>query len=62
VDEAPDKFPRAALHWHSRFVQEVRGIELDEAQAILATLATLAGERRANAAYALADLPQPARA
>jgi hypothetical protein len=31
-------------------------VSLEEAQAILATLVVMAGERKGNAAYALADL------
>lgn len=34
-------------------------MSLEEAQAILAALAVMAGDRRANAAYALADLLSP---
>jgi hypothetical protein len=55
-EKAPERYGRAALRWHSRFVREVPGVELDEAQAILATLAVLAGERKRSAAFALAEL------
>jgi hypothetical protein len=54
-DEAPEKFPRAALRWHARLCREV-DVTLEEAQAVLAALALLAGERKQNAAYALAEL------
>jgi hypothetical protein len=51
----PAKFPRAALRWHARLCREV-DVSLEEAQAVLAALVLLAGERRHNAAYALAEL------
>jgi len=53
--------PRAALRWHRRLCREV-DISLEEAQAVLAALVLLAGEGKQNAAYALAEAPQPARA
>jgi hypothetical protein len=55
AEKAPDRFPRHALAWHGRLCREVN-ITLEEAQAILAALALLLGERKENAAYALADL------
>lgn len=55
-DKTPDKYGSAALRWHSRFVREVRGVELEEAQAVLATLAALGGPRPIAAAFALGDL------
>jgi hypothetical protein len=54
-DEAPDRFPRAALRWHGRRCREV-DVSLEEAQATLAALVVMAGERKGNAAFALADL------
>jgi hypothetical protein len=54
-DEAPEKFPRAALRWHARLCREV-DVSLEEAQAALAALILLAGERKTNAAFALAEL------
>jgi hypothetical protein len=54
-DKAPERYGRAALRWHGRYCFEV-DVELGEAQAVLATLAALAGERKRNAAFALADL------
>jgi hypothetical protein len=54
-DEAPEKFPRAALRGHGRFCREV-DVSLEEAQAVLAALGLLAGERKRNAAFALAEL------
>jgi hypothetical protein len=54
-DKAPEKFPRAALRWHGRLCREV-DVSLEEAQAVLAALGLLAGERKETAAYALAEL------
>jgi hypothetical protein len=48
-------YPRPALRWHGRLCREV-DVSLEEAQAILAALAVMAGERKGNAAYALAEL------
>jgi hypothetical protein len=54
-DKAPERFPRAALRWHGRYCREV-DVSLEEAQAILAALVLLAGDRKRNAALALAEL------
>jgi hypothetical protein len=54
-DKAPERYPRAALRWHGRLCREV-DVSLEEAQAILAALVLLAGERKRNAAFALADM------
>jgi hypothetical protein len=54
-DKEPKRFHRAALRWHGRYCREV-DVGLEEAQAVLATLVLLAGERKRNAAFALADL------
>ena len=54
-DKAPERYSRAALRWHGRVCREV-DVSLEEAQAVLATLVLLAGERKQNAAYALAEL------
>jgi hypothetical protein len=54
-DKAPERYPRAALRWHGRLCREVN-VSLEEAQAILAALVVMAGERKGNAAFALADL------
>jgi hypothetical protein len=53
--EAPERYPRAALRWHGRLCREV-DVSLEEAQATLAALVLMAGERKENAAFALADL------
>jgi hypothetical protein len=53
--KVPEKFRRAAVRWHGRLCREAdRGLE--EAQAVLAALVLLAGDRKRNAAYALAEL------
>ena len=54
-DKAPARFSRAALRWHGRFCREV-DVSVEEAQAVLAALVLLAGERKRNAAFALAEL------
>jgi hypothetical protein len=46
---------RPALRWRGRLCREVDG-SLEEAQAVLAALVLLAGERKRNAALALAEL------
>jgi hypothetical protein len=45
----------ASVAAEARFVQEV-DVELGERQAVLAALAALAGTRKGNAGFALADL------
>jgi hypothetical protein len=55
-DQAPEKYERAALRWHSRYCRELRDVGLNEAQAVLALLALLEGPKREAAANALADL------
>ena len=54
-DKAPERHGRAALRWHGRLCREV-DVSLEEAQAVLAALILLAGERKRNAAFALAEL------
>jgi hypothetical protein len=54
-DKAPERYPRAALRWHGRLCREI-DVSLEEAQATLAALVLMAGERKGNAAFALADL------
>ena len=55
VCKEPQRFGRAAVRWHGRFCRETQ-VDLEEAQAVLAALALLAGERRRTAAFALAEL------
>jgi hypothetical protein len=54
-EKEPARYTRAALRWHGRYCREVDGT-FEEAQAVLAALALLAGDRKRNAAYALAEL------
>jgi hypothetical protein len=44
-DKQSERYPRAALRWHGRLCREV-DVSLEEAQAILATLVLMAGERK----------------
>jgi hypothetical protein len=44
VDD-PTRFRRAALRWHARYCAEVPDVGFEEAQAVLACLAGLAGRR-----------------
>jgi hypothetical protein len=55
ADKEPQRFGRAAVRWHGRFCREAQ-VDLEEAQAVLAALGLLAGERKRNAAFALAEL------
>ena len=55
VDE-PARFRRAALRWHARYCADVPDVGFEEAQAVLACLAGLAGRRPKAAASALAEL------
>lgn len=54
-DRAPEKFTRGALRWHGRYCREVPDVSLEEAQAVLATLALLPTVRERGAS-ALSDL------
>ena len=47
---------RAALRWHSRYCGEVPDVGFEEAHAVLACLAGLAGRRPKAAAGALAEI------
>ena len=55
VDE-PGKFRRAALRWHARYCGDLPDVGFEEAHAVLACLAGLAGRRPKAAAAALASL------
>ena len=55
VDD-PKKFRRAALRWHARSRGDLPDIGFEEAHAVLACLAGLAGRRPKPAAAALAEL------
>jgi hypothetical protein len=55
-DKAPEKFSRAAVRWHSRFVRELPGVTIEGSQAVLAALGAIAGDEAQSAARALAEL------
>jgi hypothetical protein len=55
ADKQPERFGRAAVRWHGRFCRETNA-GLEEAQAVLASLALLVSGRRRNGAFALAEL------
>jgi hypothetical protein len=46
---------RVEAHGHGRYCREV-DVTFEEAQAVLAALALLVGDRKRNAAFALAEL------
>jgi hypothetical protein len=50
------RFDRAIVRWQARYATETAGVTVDEAQAVLATLAALRGPRGGSAAHALAEL------
>jgi hypothetical protein len=52
ADNEPEKFNRAAVRWHVRFLQEVPNVGLRENQAVLALLAAISANRLAAAALA----------
>jgi hypothetical protein len=54
--DGPARFRRAALRWYARYCAEVPDVGFEEAQAVLACLAGLAGRRPKAAASALAEL------
>jgi hypothetical protein len=54
VDGDPEKYNRAALRWHVRFVEETKNVDIRERQAVLALLTTIPAN--ALAAAALAEL------
>jgi hypothetical protein len=55
VDD-PKRFRRAALQWHARYCGDLPDVGFEEAHAVLACLAGLAGRRPKPAASALAEL------
>jgi hypothetical protein len=55
IDE-PKRFRRAALRWHARYCGDLPDVGFEEAHAVLACLAGLAGRRPKPAARALAEL------
>ncbi len=56
AEEGPQRFARAAVRWHARFVEETRGITLEDSQLALAALAALPGPGGEAATVALAQL------
>jgi hypothetical protein len=56
AESDPERWPRAAARWHARFVQEARGIGLDEAALALSAVRALPGSHRALAAETLRGL------
>lgn len=49
ADVAPQRFERAAVRWHGRFVLEVPGLSLAESQLALGAVASLRGGDRSTA-------------
>jgi hypothetical protein len=49
-----EKYNRAALRWHARFLQETKNVDIHESQAVLALLTAIPAN--ALAAAALAEL------
>jgi hypothetical protein len=56
AEESPERYERAAMRWHARFVQEARGLSLPDARLALAALDSLSGAGRKAAAGALTQL------
>ena len=54
ADKDPEKYDRAAVRWHVRFLQETKSVDLRESLAVLALLAAIPANRLA--ATALAEL------
>jgi hypothetical protein len=44
-DKAPEKYSRAAVRWHSRFVRELPRVTIADSQAVLAALSAIAATR-----------------
>jgi hypothetical protein len=55
-DKAPEKYSRAAVRWHSRFVRELPGVSIEHSQAVLAALGAIGSDESKSAARALAEL------
>jgi hypothetical protein len=54
ADKEPEKYDRAAVRWHVRFVHDSKNVDLRESLAVLAPLAAIPANRLA--AVALAEL------
>jgi hypothetical protein len=50
------RFGGAAARWHARYLLEARGVEVEESQLLLASLAALPGEHGSTAAEVIASL------
>ena len=56
AEVAPQRFERAAVRWHGRFVLEVPGLSLAESQLALGAVASLLGGDRSTAVWVLGEL------
>jgi hypothetical protein len=54
-DKAPQKYGRAAVRWHSRFVREPPALTIEDSH-VLAALGAIAGNEGRSAARAMAEL------
>jgi hypothetical protein len=52
ADDESEKYDRAAIRWHARFLQETKNVDLRESLAVLALLAAIPVNRLAAAALA----------
>jgi hypothetical protein len=52
ADEDLEKYNRAALRWHVRFVEETKNVDIRESQAVLALLAAIPANALAAASLA----------
>jgi hypothetical protein len=56
AEVAPQRFERAAVRWHGRFVLEVPGLSIAESQLALGAVASLRGGDRSTAVWVLGEL------
>jgi hypothetical protein len=61
AEDAPQRFGRAAVRWHARFVDEAKGITLEDSQLALAALAALLGPGAEAGATTLSQLARTYR-
>jgi hypothetical protein len=52
ADEEPERYERAAVRWHARFLHETKNADLRESLAVLALLAAIPANRLAATAIA----------
>src|SRR5512132_2560447 len=57
ADRQDEKYDRAAMRWHARFVYETTNVDLRESVAVLALLTAIPANRLAAAALAEAAYP-----